>query len=49
MTMQEKLDHIRWNIKYYEDEIEKNQLRIDGYRKLEEELAKVLPSKEESK
>jgi hypothetical protein len=46
MTPEERLNHIRWNIKYYEDEIEKNQIRLQGYQLLlEEELA----SKEEVK
>jgi hypothetical protein len=47
MTTQEKLEHVRFQIKWYTEQREKNQLAIEGYRKLAVELEEILELDEE--
>lgn len=42
MSLEAKLEHVRFQIKWYSEQIEKNQLAVDANRKLEAELAKVI-------
>ena len=42
MTLEQKLEHVRWQIKWYGEQIEKHQLAIDAYIKEETELVKVI-------
>ena len=42
MTLEEKLEHVRFQVKWYTKEIEKHQLAVDAYRKEETELVKVI-------
>jgi hypothetical protein len=42
MTLEDKLKHVRFQIKWYSEQIEKNQLTVDAHRKLETELVETI-------
>jgi hypothetical protein len=42
MTLEQKLEHVRSQIKWYSEQIEKNQLAIAAYSKEATELVKVI-------
>lgn len=42
MSLEDKLKYVRFQIKWYSTEIEKNQLAVDANRKLEDDLVKTI-------
>ena len=49
MTLEEKLAHVRFQIKWYSNEVDKSQLAVDAHRKLETELIATIKALNTSK